>query len=99
MANLIFIYGFDERKEDEANARGYVNHVLVQIRSGNKYPVVFYDLVRLGQDLDEECKLGNRFVADPGMIVLEYITLKTMQAAVDRLEEEGFFAKFLPINE
>ena len=55
------------------------------------YQVVFYDHVRLGQDLEEESKSGLGFVAEPGMIVLNRVTLDDMQNAVDRLERGSFF--------
>ncbi len=97
MATLLFDYDFDERSQYQANARGYLSHVRVQLPNGKVYPVIFYDHVRLGQDLGEEVKLGNGFVADPGMIVLDEITLVKMQRAIDRLELEKFFEGLAPI--
>jgi hypothetical protein len=98
MPKLIFEYGFDERTQEESRARGYLSHVKVQLDNGNKYSIVFYDTVRLKQDLEEEVKLGLTFVAEPGMIVLEDITLECMQAAVDRLDQEKFFESFIPVK-
>lgn len=73
---LIFQYGFNEHDADEAEARGYLSHVAVDLGDGRHYPVVFYDAVRLQQDLEVEAKQGTPYVADPGMIVLETVTRK-----------------------
>lgn len=93
MATLLFDYEFDEQAQFEASARGYLSHVKVRTIDNVVYPVCFYDPVRLSQDLDEECDQGNCFIAEPGMIVLRNITLPDMQAAIDRLELEGFFKR------
>lgn len=93
MADFIFKYGFNEQDEDEANARGYLGHVQVKTEGGLKYSVVFYDPIRLKQDLEEE---GDGFIAEPGMIILESICLKNMQYAVNLLEKNGFFNKLSP---
>jgi hypothetical protein len=98
MPRLIFEYSFDERTQEEARARGYLSHVQVQLDNGNIYSIVFYDAVRLKQDLEEEVKLGLAFIAEPGMIVLEDITFECMQAAVDRLDQEKFFESFIPVR-
>ncbi|NHZ99745.1 hypothetical protein [Massilia sp. CCM 8734] len=91
MATLIFEFDFDERAEFEAESRGYLSHVKVRTDNDVVYPVLFYDPVRLVQDLDEACKSGTCFVAESGLILLRNITLRDMQAAVDRLEAEGYF--------
>jgi len=98
MATLLFDYDFDERAQDEATARGYLSHVRVQLANGKIYPVIFYDHVRLGQDLEEEVNQGTEFVADPGMIILNEVTLTNMQRAIDRLELGRFFQSFVPVS-
>ncbi len=84
---------FGEREAFEAEARGYLSHAVVQLPEGS-VPVVFYDVVRLGQDLEEESKAGLPFIAEPGLIVLESVTRANMEAAVERLFDEGFFEHF-----
>lgn len=93
---LIFENGFSEQDADEAEARGYLSHVLVDLGDGCHYPVVFYDSVRLQQDLDTETKQGTPYVADPGMIVLDVVTLENMEKAVIGLSRAGFFAHLIP---
>jgi hypothetical protein len=61
--------------------------------------VFFYDAVRLAQDLEEEAKAGRPFIAEPGLIVLERVTLANMEKAVRELYAQGFFDAFQVITE
>lgn len=96
LPQLIFEHGFNEQDADEAEARGYLSHVTVDLGDGRYYPVIFYDAVRLQQDLEVETKQGTPYVADPGMIVLDTITLENMQKAVLQLSRGGFFSRLVP---
>src|SRR5438874_375633 len=98
MARLVFLHAFGMIEQEEAKSRGYLSHVLVEVDNGLLYPVFFYDAVRLKQDLDEEAKLGRPFVADPGMIVLLSVTQSAMEAAVQTLNQEGFFGRLQPVT-
>jgi hypothetical protein len=90
---LSFGSPFGEREAYEAEARGYLASAVVELETG-QVPVVFYDLVRLKQDLDEECAAGRAFLAEPGLIVVDSVTMTNMEAAVLRLHEENFFESF-----
>ena len=91
---LVFAFEFDERAAYEAEGRGYLSHAHVELPDGCKYPVVFYDPVRLQQDLEEEVTTGNPYIAEPGMIVIPNVTLENMENAVSKLYCEGFFSSF-----
>jgi hypothetical protein len=95
---LIFEGGWDERAAFEAEARGYRSHVCVEFPNGTRYPVLFSDPVRLGQDLEEMTKRGEPFISDPGLIVVSRVTLEIMQIAVERLYAGGFFEHFRPLS-
>ncbi len=71
--------------------RGYLAYSSVEIGNGARYPVVFYDPIRLQQDLEVEAGDGRAFIAEPGMIVVPEVTLDRMQAAIERLFQDGFF--------
>lgn len=94
---LTFEGGFDEREAFESLERGYRDRVIVELEDGNRYCVVFYDAVRLTQDLEHESRLGSPFVADPGLIVLQEVTEENMRLAVARLVEQRFFDAFRPL--
>lgn len=92
-------YEFDERTAYEAVARGYLGNVQVELPNGSRYPVLFYDPVRLQQDLETEVdELGNPFISDPGMIVVTSVTLENMQKAVSKLYQERYFSYFQPLG-
>ena len=89
---LRFSYPFDERTAVEAENRGYWGHSFVELPNGEAQPVVFYDAIRLAQDLEEEAAQGRPFIAERGLIVLQTVTLHNMSVAVERLASDGFFA-------
>jgi hypothetical protein len=95
---LVFASGFDERAAMEAEHRGYLSHVWVLLDRKFKYPVFFYDAVRLAQDLEEYAKSGNAFLAEPAMIVLTAVTLENMFKAASVLAAQGFFDYFRPFD-
>jgi hypothetical protein len=95
---LIFEGGFDERDAFESRARGYRSHVWVQLADGERYPLVFYDAVRLQQDLEDEAKSGNPYIAETGLIVLQEVTKENMELAVFRLVQEGYFDSLRPVS-
>ena len=88
---LVFRYPFDEAAAYEAEARGYLAYAVVELSNGTRYPVVFYDPVRLQQDLEVEVGEGRAFIAEPGMIVVPEVTIARMQDAIERLSQNGFF--------
>lgn len=94
--HLVFAGGFDERAADDAEARGYRAAVFVEFDDGRRYEVVFYDPVRLAQDLEDETAAGNPFISEPGLIVVPGVTLVNMQAAVAKLARERFFDVLVP---
>jgi hypothetical protein len=98
MAKLIFLNGFTERDAYEAAARGYLSHVVVALESKLLYPITFYDPIRLKQDLDDMAANGVGFIAEPGIIILQEITIEMMESSVQVLSKQGYFDHFLPIT-
>jgi hypothetical protein len=90
-AKLVFKHPFDEAAAYEAEARGYLGYAAVELSDGTRYPVVFYDPVRLQQDLEVEAGEGRAFIAEPGMIVIPEVTPGRMRDAIERLFQNGFF--------
>ena len=88
---LTFDTPFDERAQMEAKARGYLSNVYVQQSDGTIFPVVFYDCIRLSQDLEYEVSTGRMCVAEIGMIILPEVTLDNILIAVRKLTVEGYF--------
>jgi hypothetical protein len=88
---LRFAREFTEQDAFEAQSRGYLSHVLADFGGGRLFPLFFYDVERLKQDLEENARHGHAFIADPGMIIVVEITLEAMEQAIDQASREGFF--------
>jgi hypothetical protein len=95
---LVFLHSFDDLAAHEARDRGHLSHVSVEFADGSKYPVIFYDPVRLKQDLEEMTKLGHPCLGDPGMIVIPEVTMEYMNAAITILAQEGYFSYLQQLN-
>ena len=98
VTRVIFVREFSEQDAAEARDRGYLSHVLIEVDGHRLFPVIFYDPIRLQQDLEVSAKHGRPFVADPGMVVLPDITIEAMQEAVQCLCQEGFFEYLVPVS-
>ena len=83
----------DEFEMWDMRNRGYCNYATVLLQNNLKYKVYFYAPVRLAQELEEG---GASFIAEVGLIVVPEVTLEYMQAAVNKLEKQGFFNHFVP---
>ncbi len=90
---------FGEREAFEAASRGYLSTAYVEFEDGRRFGIVFYDPVRLQQDLAAEADEGKPFLAEPGLVIVVEVTLENMQAAVERLLLEGYFGHFIPKSE
>jgi hypothetical protein len=83
----ILTFNLDINKyEDEITMKGYCSNVIVELPDSSKYKVSFYDPVRLSQDLENE-----KYIAEPGLIIIKRLTIKEMQYAVNQLWQDEFF--------
>src|SRR5262249_2127666 len=89
---------FDERAEWEMSARGYLSHATVELAAGQRYPVCFYDPVRLRQDVEMGAKSGEPCVAEPGLIVVPQVTREEIIRAVEYLADTGYFSHLVPLE-
>jgi hypothetical protein len=95
---VVFPNWFDERAEVEACAKGWLDYVRVDLPDGSRYQVFFYDPVRLQQDLAEQQKLGQPYLAEPGLIVVPEVTPEAIRKAVDGLWRQGYFCHLKPVE-
>lgn len=82
---------FDERAAWEANNKGWLAGVVVELDDGSLYPLFFYDPVRLRQDLECEAGQGRPYLAEPGLIILPEVTPEAINRAVHDLARDGYF--------
>ncbi|MEU8358392.1 hypothetical protein AB0C27_20475 [Nonomuraea sp. NPDC048882] len=70
-------------------AKGWFSDVLVE-REGQYYRPVFYDPVRLGQEIAEEMSNGAGFFREPNLVVVDRVTRDHIEAAISALVDNGF---------
>jgi len=89
---------YDERGEWEAESKGWLQGVEFVSTDGLRYPLFFYDPVRLGQDL--EGLPGHRplVLAEPGMVVIPEVTRRAILNAVPELLRTGYFEHLKPLT-
>jgi len=93
---LHFHGGFDAREEHEAESRGYCSDVAAVFEDGKSFELVFYDPVRLSQDLQTLNEQGRTGIAERGLIVVPLVTKNNMQRAIKEAYESGYFGASLP---
>lgn len=81
---------FDERAEFEMPSKGYLAGGIVETPDG-KYPVTFFDPVRLAQDLELTGEHGFAVVAEPGLIVIPEVTRDAIAGTIEELIRQRFF--------
>ena len=71
---------------------------MVEVDGAGRYPVFFYRPGRLQFELEMSSRHGHPYIAEPGMIILPELSLEAMQAAVQRLCDEGYFDYLIPLT-
>ncbi len=95
---VLFPDWYDERAEYESELKGWLPGVEIELGDGSRYPVTFYDPVRLGQDVEAEAKLDRPCLAEPGLVVVPAVTRAAVTQAAEHLAASGFFAHLRPIT-
>ena len=96
---LSFPYGFDERDAIESEERGYFGQAVVELPSGSRVKVCFYDPVRLSQDLETMQESGEACLAEAGLIILPSVTREYMEKAIQQLYGRRYFDGLVPLTE
>ena len=85
---------FSERQQIEASWKGWLPSLYV-VYNGNKYNVIFWDIVRFVQDYEVEIELGPVFY-ELNSVFVKSVTLENIYPAVDKLIDDGYFEYILP---
>ncbi|TFF30395.1 hypothetical protein [Mucilaginibacter psychrotolerans] len=87
-------FEFDiELYEEEIRSKGFCDNVRVTLPNNLMYKVCFYDPVRLQQDIQDE-----HYIAIPGLLIVQEITLEGMKKLVYILFSSGYFNNLKPLN-
>ena len=82
---------WDEKDIWERPAKGWLDNVKVTTVSGLEHTLIFYDPVRLSQDLEEEVKMGKAGIIEKGLFVIKEVTKENIEKAILQAEQEGYF--------
>ena len=56
--------------------------------AGKRYPLTFYDPVRLSQEIENKLEDGD-FFFEPNLVIVKQVTRANMERAVDELVQSG----------
>jgi hypothetical protein len=94
---VVFPDGYDERREWETPAKGWLSGVEVHLADGRRYALTFYDPVRLTQTLEDDARAGRPYFAERGLVVLLEVSTAAIKAAVPGLVRDGFLDSLKPL--
>lgn len=92
---IIFPNGFDDYAW-EVESKGWLQGVIV-ILDGKKYPITFYDPVRLSQDIDGELS-AEGFFFEGNLVVLKNIDRDSTERTIGKIVETGVVAQLRAQN-
>ncbi len=78
----------------EVVAKGCFSGASITV-DGQRYRLVFYDTVRLGQEIESELERGGTFF-EPNLLVVRSVTRECMEEAVDWLVRSRQLDSFVP---
>lgn len=80
----------------EVEAKGYLQNVILRFLNRD-YKLIFYDPIRLGQDILEELKIGKSFFAS-NLIVVESVNIEHINDAIMDMIRNGDVIHLLPVE-
>jgi hypothetical protein len=95
---IIFPDGFNQRHQHEMTLRGCLSDALVELANGEQYDVDFIEPSRLAHDLAGYVAANIPCYAEPGLIVIQEITMDSIHEALHYLCDHDFFKSFKPVN-
>lgn len=98
MPRLVFPDGFTERDEWEMESKGYV-HAFLECADGRRFPVLFIDSVRLGQDVEATLQSGQTYYYEAGQVVVPEVTVPALNRVIPHLVAEGYLERHSPVRE
>ncbi|MCB9765964.1 MAG: hypothetical protein H6739_39685 [Alphaproteobacteria bacterium] len=88
---LVFAPSYGEQDARESESKGYCDRARAEYSDGSFIPLVFYDPVRLKEDVRLLSEGGRKFLGNPGLIVVKRVTQEYMERALEGVHRERFF--------
>jgi hypothetical protein len=95
---LIFREGFTDFDKFDTPQRGYRSGVYLK-HQGKCFPLFFYSPCCLVQDLETSMKVGDNYIAEYGIVVINDVTLENMLKTTHILLDSHYFKKQKPYTE
>jgi hypothetical protein len=89
---------YDERGEWEADQKGWLPGVVIEVPNCGRFPVIFFDPVRVAQDLEHLAKEGCPVLVEPGLVVIPVVTRAAILKAAPELVRQRFFDHLKPLT-
>ncbi|UXN06964.1 hypothetical protein [Bartonella sp. HY761] len=90
--DIAFLSTFDDRRRYETQCKGYLFDLYVIIEK-KSYNIIFYDKMRLEQDIDAENeRYGYGFFYSKNIVVVKEITYDEIVKAINHLIKIDFFS-------
>ncbi|MBX9622207.1 MAG: hypothetical protein K2X82_00175 [Gemmataceae bacterium] len=90
--------GFDDRAEYEMEMKGHLCGGGVEFPDGRRYPVTFFDPVRLSQELEVLTGRGEPAFIEPGLVVIPGVTRDGIRRSLPELVRQRFFDHLRPLG-
>jgi hypothetical protein len=88
---------FDDRAECEMTLKGHLCGGEVELADGRRFPVTFFDPVRLSQDLEMTSRRGELAFIEPALVVISEVTREVILRTLPELVRQGFFDHLKPL--
>lgn len=88
---------FDERAEYEMTLKGHLWGGEVELADGRRFPVTFFDPVRLSQDLEAAARQGEPAFIEPALVVIPEVTRDGILRTLPELVRQRFFDHLKPV--
>lgn len=93
---IMFPPEYQGQWEEECVFKGWLSSVIVRFDEGRSYSIIFVDVARLSQMLEDQLENGFSCYAEPGLVVVPEVNRSNVEAAVRELAKENFFDSLRP---
>ncbi len=88
VAEIRFLHGIDERRKFEIAQKEWCDDLVVRI-SEKEYRFYVISRTRLMQEMDDALRLGNPYLINEKVVVLEDVTYDNILVGIEKLITDG----------
>lgn len=95
---LEFENGLSERAKAEAEARGYLSHVVLTLEDDRSFRLTFWAMWRLKLDFDDYIRNGDPCLAEAGLVIVPEVNLEQIHKSIESLIVQKHFDDLQPLR-